>query len=259
VNENKMLFKILFVTFSVTVLGTDVQFVSYKNRAKTLTLNCNATSTQSVTWLKDSKVITPNEEYVLNDNGDLTIKTLTFDNAGNYTCTDSQGQKIALVTLTSLPQVTIEPKKSATVVSGDSVKISCSAAGSPVPEVTWKNEDGIDLGNLTTVEDIDHGVKVTLSIAEVKEQHAGLFTCTAKVPEQEEPVSAEVRLRVKDKLAALWPFLGICAEVAILCIIIFLYEHRRMKQAKQEMESDDKNNTKKVGGDGSPSEVRQRK
>ena len=37
-----------------------------------------------------------------------------------------------------------------------------------------------------------------------------------------------------DKLAALWPFLGICAEVAILCIIIFVYEKRRAKKMQAE-------------------------
>ena len=29
------------------------------------------------------------------------------------------------------------------------------------------------------------------------------------------------------KYAALWPFLGICAEVIILCTVIFIYEKRR--------------------------------
>ena len=37
-----------------------------------------------------------------------------------------------------------------------------------------------------------------------------------------------------DKLAALWPFLGICVEVAILCVIIFIYEKRRAKQMEEE-------------------------
>lgn len=36
-------------------------------------------------------------------------------------------------------------------------------------------------------------------------------------------------LRIKDKLAALWPFLGICAEVFVLCTIILIYEKRRNK------------------------------
>lgn len=32
-----------------------------------------------------------------------------------------------------------------------------------------------------------------------------------------------------DKLAALWPFVGIVCEVLILCIVIFVYEKRRVK------------------------------
>ena len=45
----------------------------------------------------------------------------------------------------------------------------------------------------------------------------------------EEPAKSDGLVRVKDKLAALWPFLGICAEVFILCTIILIYEKRRNK------------------------------
>lgn len=41
-----------------------------------------------------------------------------------------------------------------------------------------------------------------------------------------------------DKLAALWPFLGICAEVIILCAIILIYEKKRNKSEMEESDTD---------------------
>lgn len=44
--------------------------------------------------------------------------------------------------------------------------------------------------------------------------------------------------RLTGKLAALWPFLGICAEVIILCAIILVYEKRRNKEGLDESDTD---------------------
>lgn len=49
---------------------------------------------------------------------------------------------------------------------------------------------------------------------------------------------AQTFLRVKDKLAALWPFLGICAEVIVLCAIILIYEKKRNKAELEESDTD---------------------
>lgn len=51
-----------------------------------------------------------------------------------------------------------------------------------------------------------------------------------------------VRVRVKDKLAALYPFLGIVAEVTILCIIIFVYERKRSKSDADDLSMPQKPN-----------------
>lgn len=41
---------------------------------------------------------------------------------------------------------------------------------------------------------------------------------------------------VLGKLAALWPFLGIIAEVIVLVAVIFIYEKRRAKKEQEETE-----------------------
>lgn len=40
------------------------------------------------------------------------------------------------------------------------------------------------------------------------------------------------------KYAALWPFLGICAEVVVLCVIILIYEKKRDKTELEESDTD---------------------
>lgn len=46
-------------------------------------------------------------------------------------------------------------------------------------------------------------------------------------------------VRVRDKYAALWPFLGIVSEVVVICFIIFICERRRAANAKDEMDDED--------------------
>jgi hypothetical protein len=68
---------------------------------------------------------------------------------------------------------------------------------------------------------------------------------------------ATTTLSVKDKLAALWPFLGICAEVFVLCAIILIYEKKRNKSELEESDTDQSPDTKPTPN--KDSDVRQRK
>ena len=60
------------------------------------------------------------------------------------------------------------------------------------------------------------------------------YTC--EVSNGRSKVNHTVMVRVKEKLGALWPFLGIVGEVAILCTIIFIHEKRRNKPKVEESE-----------------------
>ncbi|XP_055335380.1 uncharacterized protein LOC129586280 [Paramacrobiotus metropolitanus] len=81
-----------------------------------------------------------------------------------------------------------------------------------------------------------HSVTISMHITETKDEDRGEYICIAKNSAGEH--RASTTLRVKDKLAALWPFLGIVGEVVLLCLIIFCYEKRRNKAADDEDENE---------------------
>lgn len=68
-----------------------------------------------------------------------------------------------------------------------------------------------------------------LTINEARRSDAGVYICEGVSEVSGQVAASETIVRVKDKFAALWPFLGICTEVFILCVIILIYEKRRTK------------------------------
>ncbi|XP_063626435.1 uncharacterized protein LOC134798035 [Cydia splendana] len=82
-----------------------------------------------------------------------------------------------------------------------------------------------------------------LVIESAQRSDAGAYACIPDFSEtgnqtQSPHLPAVTVLRVKDMYAALWPFLGICAEVLILCAIILVYEKRRTKPELDDSDTD---------------------
>jgi len=76
----------------------------------------------------------------------------------------------------------------------------------------------------------------TLKIKEAFVEDRKIYVCQAILSESEDVIDCksskecsevETILRVKDPLAAVWPFIGIVAEVILLCVIIFFCERRK--------------------------------
>jgi len=58
-------------------------------------------------------------------------------------------------------------------------------------------------------------------------------------------------VRIRDKYAALWPFIGIVSEVFVICLVIFICERRRAATAKDDLDDDDEDmSAYKPGGTG---------
>lgn len=73
---------------------------------------------------------------------------------------------------------------------------------------------------------ISSETKTELHIADLDlEADPGSYVCNGTSPEG--TGQAIVVLRVRNRFAALWPFLGIVAEVLVLVTVIFIYEKRR--------------------------------
>lgn len=68
--------------------------------------------------------------------------------------------------------------------------------------------------------------KTSLTINDLNiESDVGDYTCSGT--SEIGTATDNIHLRVRSRWAALWPFLGIVAEVIILVTIIFIYEKRR--------------------------------
>lgn len=82
--------------------------------------------------------------------------------------------------------------------------------------------------------------KGILQIDEVTMEDRNMYTCGASniASKFTNATESTTFVRVKDKLAALWPFLGICAEVVVLCTIILIYEKKRNKTELDESDTD---------------------
>ncbi|CAF3323298.1 unnamed protein product [Rotaria socialis] len=98
-------------------------------------------------------------------------------------------------------------------------------------EIIWeysKDEESYSTLPLSVTKEGDK-----ISIEHVKKFHNGFYQCAMN------NVTFSVLLRVKDRLAALWPFIGIVSVVIVLVIIILIFEKRQKSNKKSSADDDD--------------------
>jgi len=140
----------------------------------------------------------------------------------------------------------------------------------PQAEALFESKEAKPAKPLSERVEIDEGKEdgAPFSVLKIKDtalEDRKIYTCRAFLKElaateikncthSKECAEIETLLRVKDPLAALWPFAGIVIEVVLLCIIIFFCEKRKTAEEKEEYE--ERSNGNNIS---SNSSLRQRK
>lgn len=214
-----------------------------------LVLSCNYTSTSGsneLKWLKNGKDVSAEIDptrfrIIAAENKFIIDKTVEKD-AGKYECSV---EGLGSAEINVVAEIALKLPTNTAVVEGEKLTIHCLVIGTD-PIITWTvgNESYNSTRDRVTLKTSEEGKENAVFQYEVTTlDDRGNYTCSAtnlasEYRKDKNAVSSTTFVRVKGKLAALWPFLGICAEVFILCAIILIYEKKRNKQEMEDSDTD---------------------
>lgn len=197
---------------------------------------------KAVTWKKDNKVIPADKVTVTvleNGTSSVTVAKPTKEDAGVYEC-EHGGDK---GTINVHYKVTLKMDDSQTTASsawveGKEVRLTVLVTGLPPPTLNWtKGRVPLKVDSRVKLA-VYQGVKdAMLMFSPIMMSDEGAYTCLAENKDAQgialDKETFNYTITVKGKYAALFPFLGICAEVLVLCTIIYVFERKAINDVPQ--------------------------
>lgn len=225
-------------TSGVQILPENVNSIRYLIGAH-LSLTCVLQSSSNVSGdLKfTGKNMTSFVELRSHESGysKLTIsKDASRDDEGTYTChyqstVDTVDVQVFKDEKTDDQKHFV--KESSYFTEGDSMKIKCPILDKLMATVTWDRSDG-PLRSDVRISDIGNKLENgELALDDLRVEDKGKYTCTAAWDHGNATFTHLVRVR--SRLAPLWPAIGIIAELLVLLIIIFACKDRKKKEVSE--------------------------
>lgn len=262
--------------------ATDEEDGSEKDVPVSWLAKVNGSTTFEVIQVEEGRITIDAEKK------ELVITNVQKSDMGKYRCKMGEDKIIKAWEVTDLTFRLKQMKKSYSRSIGentDQEDLTCKIKGDAKVVFTWyerpegeddktKNikickNDVCDVARYSVVLS-NNGQGSTLLLDKVNTTDRKIYTCRVVKKEMESDdiksedctkavpcFESESLLRVKDPLAAVWPFIGIVIEVVLLCIIIFFCERRRDSKEAEEMDEDEGYNGNNANT--SNSNIRQRK
>uniref|UniRef100_A0A8C4U6I2 Basigin n=1 Tax=Falco tinnunculus TaxID=100819 RepID=A0A8C4U6I2_FALTI len=216
---------------AVGVAGTSPEIKAHVTGVSgKLILSCNITAPYPAIkgheWMHGDKILQTDTESSAFTS--YTIEGKMEEHSGVYDCVYKTNPVIKAQVNISVPPQVMAYKKSEHGNEGDTGVLTCKNPSFP-PVFSWfwykSGQEPIINGSGRYIIK-SSGNKTELRILKLNiEEDTGDYHCNAT--NSYGSGGATVNLRVRSRLAALWPFLGIVAEVLVLVTIIFIYEKRR--------------------------------
>jgi len=199
---------------------------------------------ESIRWFgpNNKEIIPDDKKYSYNpSSGTLNITHVGESDLGQFGCQNTLinnseifPAKLKAIVSPLVPRL----QKSYNQVVGDTVTVKCTAWGSVPLWISWfksKDKESLDENVTSSARPLNmtsYHVASELVIANVSFDSYAYYICVAI--NQGGNHSGFTNIRVKGKLAPLWPFIGICVEIVILVIIIVVYEKRKSQQDQED-------------------------